>query len=213
MIKLIVFDCWGTLFTSSQRPHPFAVFAEKLGHDVADRAYLKQFEAHIMLDADDVGTHIRSLLQALRIEVTTELVGELQDILLGSIAAQAPYPETVRVLDNLTGTYRLALLSNTFVEGFTELRRKYPIEKWFELEVLSFEKHMIKPDIGLYNFIVETSSLQRDEILMVGDNYYDDVVAATEAGLSAVLLDRRNRYPDIADRKINNLDELVAYLS
>jgi hypothetical protein len=47
MIEALIFDCWGTVFTNSQTPHPFALFAKKLGYDISDRSFLKPFERHI----------------------------------------------------------------------------------------------------------------------------------------------------------------------
>lgn|GEM_PF-6607788 len=45
---------------------------------------------------------------------------------------------------------------------------------------------------------------------MIDDNYDDDILAANQAGIKAVLLDRRNRYPEVSGSKIHRLDELLA---
>src|ERR1041384_896047 len=47
------------------------------------------------------------------------------------------------------------------------------------------------------------------EVGMVRDNWSDDVIAAKRAGLRAVLIDRSNRFADIAIPRIQNLKELL----
>ena len=48
-----------------------------------------------------------------------------------------------------------------------------------------------------------------DEIALVGDDFENDYVGATTAGLVAVLLDPSDRYPEVANR-IRSLGELTA---
>lgn len=212
VIKALIFDCWGTVFTNSQQPHPFAVFAKKLGYNISDRSFLKPFERHMMTDDKPVPEHITSLLQELKITPTKVLIDELSTIILESLPTQVAYGDTTKALNRLKKNYHLILLSNTFREGFTNLQAHYPIEDWFEMVVLSYEKNMIKPDPALYNEVINLSGLRKDELLMVGDNYDDDILAANKAGIQAVLLDRRNRYPEVLDNKIHRLNELSALL-
>ena len=68
MIKAIIFDCWGTLFTNSQSPHPFEQFANKIGRTMSDRLFVKLFESHLMQDVyDNLEIPIRTLLDDLQI--------------------------------------------------------------------------------------------------------------------------------------------------
>jgi HAD superfamily hydrolase (TIGR01549 family) len=212
MIKALIFDCWGTIFTNTQTPHPFGVFAEKLGYDISDRMFLKAFERHMMTDGDSVSKHISSLLLELGIDAKPGLEDELEDIILGSVNTQASYDDTVEVLDRLRKNYRLILLSNTFREGFENLRSVYPIDDWFELVSLSYVEHHIKPNPMLFEKVLSQSGLDKSEVIVVGDNYDDDVLAAEQAGIDAILIDRRNRYPDVTEHKAHNLRELLTLL-
>jgi FMN phosphatase YigB (HAD superfamily) len=153
------------------------------------------------------------LLSELNIDPTPGLVDELVDIILGSLPTQVTYDDTIETLNNLKKSYRLILLSNTFREGFINLQAHYPISDWFELVCLSYKENMIKPDTALYNTILLQSGLHKDEVIMIGDNYHDDVLSAKQSGIQAVLLDRRNRYPEVLDNKIHNLHELAALLA
>lgn len=212
MIKALIFDCWGTLFTNTQHPHPFAVFANKLGYEIRDRKFLKLFEQHIMTNNRPVRDNVASLLTELEVDTTPVLTEELTDLLLGSIPTQMPYDDTIQTLNRLKKNYRLILLSNTFKEGFANLRKDYPIDDWFELVLLSYQENMIKPNNKLYEKIMDTSGLNQNEVLMIGDNYHDDVLATNEAGIQAILLDRQGRYPDVIDNKVHSLDELESLL-
>lgn len=212
MIKAIILDCWGTVFTNSQNPHPFAVFAERLDYKISDRSFLKPFERHMMTDNKPISQHVISLLSELKIDPAKDLVGELVNIIFGSLATQIAYDDTTEILDNLKKKYRLILLSNTFQEGFTNLQTNYPINDWFEFTCLSYKENMIKPNPALYDTILKQSGLHKDEVLMIGDNYHDDVLAANQVGIQAILLDRRGRYPDVLDNKIHDLRGLVTLL-
>jgi len=152
------------------------------------------------------------LLAELKIDSNTDFVHELVDIILGSLPTQTAYNDTAEILDKLKKKYRLIILSNTFQEGFTNLRIHYPLDDWFELVCLSYQENMIKPNPALYNKILDQSGLHKDEVLMIGDNYHDDVLAANQAGIQAILLDRRDRYPEVLDNKIHDLNELTTLL-
>lgn len=212
MIKTLIFDCWGTLFTNTQRPHPFALFAKKLGYEINDRTFLKLFEQHIMTNDNPVFDNVASLLSELKIEATQDYIKELTDILISSLPTQTVYDDTIQTLNRLKNDYKLILLSNTFKEGFTNLRKNYPIDDWFELVLLSYQENMIKPNRKLYVKILDKLALNTNEILMIGDNYHDDVLSANESGIQAILLDRHGRYPEVAENKVHNLSELESYL-
>lgn len=212
MIKALIFDCWGTLFTNTQKPHPFITFADKIGYDINDRLFLKSFEQHIMTDAGSLAEHTTSLLIDLNINPQSTVVDELVAVLLSSLPTQVAYDDTAEVLNKLKVDYQLILLSNTFQDGFENLRTNYPIDNWFESQYLSYREHMIKPNVALYDKILADTQLHKDEVLMIGDNYDDDVVAANDTGIQAILLDRRDRYPHVLNDKILSLYELPAML-
>jgi len=208
MIKALIFDCWGTLFTSSLQPHPFELFAQKIGYNIKDRDFLKLFENHVMANHNPVSNNVASLLSELKINANPDLINELTNIILSSLHAQIPYDDTIKTLNDLKNEYRLILLSNTFKEGFVNLKNNYPIDGLFELAVLSYEENIIKPNSKLYKIIFDKTGLNKDEVIMIGDNYHDDIIAARDSGIRAILLDRRGRYPEIIDNKISNLAEL-----
>lgn len=212
MIKALIFDCWGTLFTSSLHPHPFEVFARTIGYDIKNRNFLKIFENHIMTNSNPISKNIELLLAELGIKSNQSLVLELVKIINSSLSAQIAYDDTIDTLNNLKTSYRLILLSNTFNEGFTNLRSIYPIDSIFELTILSYEEKTIKPNKELYKTVLNKTQLNSSEVIMIGDNLHDDIIAAQNSNIKAILLDRRNRHPEITENKINNLKNLEKLL-
>lgn len=212
MVKAIIFDCWGTLFTNSQDPHPFSLFAQRLGYHISDRAFLKPFERHLMTNAGGITGNIVDLLDELSIEPKEELVHELTVIMLSSTKTQIAYPDSFATLHELSQNYKLVLLSNTFKEGFLSLDKQFNIRQRFAFVVLSYEQGVVKPDAGLYKKILDETGLSPGEIVMVGDNYEDDILAAKDVGIQGLLLDRKGRYPDILDNRLPGLAQIERYL-
>jgi putative hydrolase of the HAD superfamily len=70
-----------------------------------------------------------------------------------------------------------------------------------------------KPDPGAYLAACRQLDLRTGEVLHVGDLYDLDVVAAREAGLRAVYLDRTDEGPHDEPERITSLDQLGAYIA
>lgn len=66
-----------------------------------------------------------------------------------------------------------------------------------------------KPDPAAFRHAADLLGAAPEDTLMVGDSLADDVRGALAAGLQAVLLDRHNRHPSVALRRITSLDELL----
>jgi putative hydrolase of the HAD superfamily len=65
-----------------------------------------------------------------------------------------------------------------------------------------------KPGRGFFDAVVQAAECRPDEILFVGDDLENDYSGATNAGLRAVLLDPKDKYPDVLHR-IRRLCELL----
>jgi putative hydrolase of the HAD superfamily len=66
-----------------------------------------------------------------------------------------------------------------------------------------------KPHGSIFAAMLERLEIDPAEAVMVGDTIEDDVEGALAAGMSAVLLDREGRYPDVSGR-LDDLRELPA---
>ena len=98
----------------------------------------------------------------------------------------------LEILEKLKGSYRLFLLSNTnnlhiryFLDDF---ERQYPelkFESFFEKVYYSHEIGKRKPDVEVYEYILDDNGLQANECLFIDDNLVN-VEAARQAGIHAI---------------------------
>ncbi|MEW6244249.1 MAG: HAD-IA family hydrolase [Bacillota bacterium] len=66
--------------------------------------------------------------------------------------------------------------------------------------IISAEVGCHKPLMSIFEIALYRSGLKAEETLFVGDNYTDDIVAASKIGIHAVLI---NRYPEWNREKFN----------
>lgn len=58
---------------------------------------------------------------------------------------------------------------------------------------ISAEEGMLKPDVALFEHVVETLDLKPQTTFYIGDNFENDVVGALKAGWRMIWFNRRNR--------------------
>lgn len=129
-----------------------------------------------------------------------------------------PFEETNRVLSELAGRYRLAVISNTQgqlkqaghrIAEFPELERR------FETIVVAGESGIPpKPDPRPFCVCLENLELGADEVVFVGDDWSIDVEGAMNVGIQAVWLKHQSvkrNWPDVKTNVpvIEGLDELL----
>ncbi|WP_042457117.1 HAD family hydrolase [Neobacillus dielmonensis] len=104
-----------------------------------------------------------------------------------------PFPWTTQVMDTLKNNgYRLALLSNWDLTCRRVLKQ-IGVYDYFEQIIVSSEINISKPDVGIFKYLLDITHCAHDEVLYVGDNYYDDVVGAGKLGIQTVLINRFGR--------------------
>jgi len=213
MIKAIIFDCWDTLFGhQSKKPHPFAIFAERIGKSLQDYGYLKLFERHFMLEKhNNLEVPIKKLLEELSIESTEKLIDELKEILEDALNSQKAFPETLKVLIELKKKYKLGLISNTIYQSFEGLEQKFKINEIFDVILKSYDTKLLKPDSKIFEIMIEKLKVNKNEALMIGDSLKDDIQSAEKFGIKGILIDRKDKYPDYQNR-IKSLEELRQFL-
>lgn len=104
---------------------------------------------------------------------------------------------------------RVAIASNfdsrlhAVCDGFAPLRK-------IDLRIISSEIGWKKPSRGFFEALATRARCGPAEILMVGDDRDNDFEGARQAGLGAVLINRR---PDRAADEIGSLADLIALLT
>jgi putative hydrolase of the HAD superfamily len=121
------------------------------------------------------------------------------------------YPETRSTLEFLSRRFRLGIISN-FDSRLFDLLGNLGIDLFFEVVTLSWKAGAAKPDARIFMHAVEQMNVPAANCLHIGDSVEEDFQGAVQAGLHAVLLDRRDRHPDLPIRRIENLSEIILLL-
>ena len=120
------------------------------------------------------------------------------------------FPDVTPALDRLRqARLTLGLVSN--FEGWLDsLLETLGVTPYFDVRVISGIEGVEKPDPRIFRLALERTGAAATESMYVGDNPSFDIEPAESLGMSAVLLDRRGRYPDHPGIRITTLDDLPA---
>lgn len=110
------------------------------------------------------------------------------------------------LLMELSEDYKLALLSNSWLEAPRQALIEHGYGRWFDAMVCSFDIGIPKPDPRIFQFTLELLGVQAGEAVMVGDSLEADVKGALAAGMRAVLVD--DGFSDWDGPKVVELSEL-----
>lgn len=126
------------------------------------------------------------------------------------------FDDTYEVLDQLKGKYKLLLLTNGSPDlQNTKLRMTPELVPYFENIIISGDFGKGKPDPSIFEHALELSGLDRDEVLMVGDNLMTDILGANRTGIKSVWLNREGKEGSdevLPTYEIRNLKELIMIL-
>lgn len=129
------------------------------------------------------------------------------------------FPETLPVLHQLHGRYKLAIITNGFAETHETKISRLELLRFFDVIVLAGEMQLVKPDPSVFHHALEAAQASAQESVMIGDRYERDIVGAHAAGLRAVWINVRNeelppgaRVPEAVIRSIAELPAALATL-
>ncbi|MFT8320449.1 MAG: HAD family hydrolase [Bacillus sp. (in: firmicutes)] len=145
----------------------------------------------------------------------------IDDKELGEILAEAfpqfrkespfVYEETFAVLDQLKDKYKLVLITNGSPHlQNTKLTITPEIAPYFDEIVISGAFGKGKPDPSIFDHALSLVQLDKEDVLMVGDNLMTDILGATRAGIKSVWINRENAsHTDVVPTyEITNLHDL-----
>lgn len=117
-------------------------------------------------------------------------------------------PGVEEVLGELRGFgLRMVVVSNANGK-LAELLDRVGLSRYFDCLIDSHVERVEKPDPRLFRIALERVGAEAGRTLHVGDLYHVDVAGARAAGLSAVLLDAADLYPDVDCPRVRSLTEL-----
>jgi len=100
-------------------------------------------------------------------------------------------------LEELSKTYRLAIVSNFKMKGgIEELLTRAGVRNLFDFLLISIDYGWLKPYKGIYQEAMIQAVCLPEEIIFVGDDYENDYMTPRSLGMKAILYDPRNHYSE-----------------
>jgi putative hydrolase of the HAD superfamily len=137
--------------------------------------------------------------------------GHLADVLYARFTDPANYAlfdDVLPTLDELEAAGLVLAIVSNFEAWLEDLLGALGVRDRFAVRVISGREGVEKPDLRIFELALERLSLDPVDAMYVGDNPEFDVAPASTLGMTPVLIDRRDRFPDADTTRIADLREL-----
>ncbi len=101
------------------------------------------------------------------------------------------FPETLPVLHELHGRYKMAIITNGFAETHEAKIARLEISRFFDTVVLAGEMELAKPDPAVFRHAMDALCVTAAESVMVGDRFDRDIEGAHRAGMRSIWVNSR----------------------
>lgn len=108
--------------------------------------------------------------------------------------------------------YRLHILSNGFEEVTYRKCEFSGIKNYFETITSADEINVRKPQPEIYEYALKKAGAEKDNSIMIGDDWIADVEGALSFGLDAIFFDRFNDDFDSKVKTVKTLEEIRNFL-
>ena len=186
MIRAVVFDLWNTL-VRSQGGSPFHQVRALLRPD-QQSAYPDLVRDGMTRVYPDAATFVDRWTAELGLEADQRIAMAEAFRRAGSEADR--FPEALDALARTRELARLGLLSNT--QSFDlDLIDRLELASFFRVQGLSAELGALKPEPAAFDAMQQRMGLFPGNLVMVGDNWQDDIQGALSAGWTAIWVNRQ----------------------
>lgn len=184
MIKNVVFDLGRVLIRYQPKD-----YLKSLGYDDEKIKEIHEliFGNKIWIELDR-GTYTfaqaKEAFQAMNPQLAHDVDVVLQD---GWFDIMEALPDSVAFLTQLKKDgYKIYFLSNFSGEGFAYVEKKYDFFKLGDGKVISAHIHMVKPESGIYQYLLDEYSLVPEETVFI-DDLEVNIAAAEAFGIQTIL--------------------------
>lgn len=209
-IEAVAFDLWNTLVGCWHPINPMVRLLDLVGEaGCADPARLV-IESTMGARLPDIAAGLSAIEARLGRPVARGAArARLLALWREACAANRVFDDVEPTLRRLRSRYRVGVISNT---------QSFDMEFWntsaaralLEVEILSWEQRLLKPDARLFRRFAESIGVEPQRILMVGDNSRDDIEGALAAGFQALRI--RRILPSLSHREEKGDDHPLASL-
>ena len=193
--KIFVFDLYNTLLEITSPSRPFMKLYDLYRrYDPISSREFKQMAMTLPYE---------SLIQPLKAEMMLDL-GRVQTDLDAELDSVKLFPETVKVLSQLSIKHSLYLVSN-LASPYKKPVFDLGLDQFFQQMIFSCDVGYIKPQKEIFNLIPQNAD---SEITMIGDSWNADIKGAQSMGWNYWWVQRKKSL-DQARQAINSLEELL----
>jgi FMN phosphatase YigB (HAD superfamily) len=98
------------------------------------------------------------------------------------------FKHTITMLKQLKETwYKIWLISNCSIFALEKIKEKTKILDYIDYPLFSFEVGIIKPNLKIFEKMLEISWCKPEETIMIWDKIWDDVLPPKQLGISSLL--------------------------
>ena len=124
------------------------------------------------------------------------------------------YDETPAVIKRLSQKYELGIIANQ-LDGLKERLQAFDLLQYFKYIISSWDVQLMKPDIRIFEYVLDKANCAPQETCMIGDRLDNDILPAKSLGMKTIwikqgfgALQKPLSKSEEPDHSINNLSEL-----
>ena len=233
MVKAIFFDWFNTL---ARFEPPREELHSQAFREFGIEAPLDKIMSGLLLaDKDWFEENIKSKVEERSPEEQAELALRYEQTILDEVGVKAPKETLLKIAKSIRQLYEgvtfvlfddvlstlktlkgqnfiLGLLTNVAKE-MNSICRGLGLEPYLDFIITSQEAGADKPQPLIFLAALEQAGVNASEAVHVGDQYKLDIVGARGVGITPILIDRYDLYPEVSDcPRIHNLTEVAQYL-
>ena len=205
-IRLITFDCYGTLIDWENGM--LAALRPMLSHGGRQVPDAQILELYGEIEAEiEAGPYLpyRQVLTQVAQEIGrrtgANISAEEGSAFADSLTRWKPFTDTMIALQSLAKRFRLAIISNVDDDLFAETRKKLaPVE--FDFVVTAQQVGSYKPSLKNFEEAIRRSGLSKDQIMHVGQSIYHDIEPANALGIINAWVNRPSLRPGSGPVKV-----------
>ena len=111
---------------------------------------------------------------------------------------------------------KLGIMTNGTSESQRGKLRRFDIEKYFDYIFIEGEAGYGKPDIKIYEYMLQKVKVEPDKIIMVGDNLIWDIEPPQKLGIYTIWINTKNVIPENSnikpDKVIKKISDIIEFV-
>ena len=150
---------------------------------------------------------LNDTFKQLNIKVKTSIIYKLSDDYITFLSTfNHLFEGTIEILEYLESKYKLHIITNGFKEVQQGKLNNANIEKYFDTVTNSEMVGVKKPNPKIFNHALNKAGANKENSIMIGDNYEADILGALNFGIDAICFNYHN---ERLEKDINYVDDLL----